>query len=472
MRLYFLGICGTAMGNAALLMRSMGHTVLGADSTIYPPMSEVLDRAGIEILEGFDAVRLQTLAVDLVVVGNAASRGNPEVEYLLNAASPRCTSLPQLLHDHVLAGRRSVVVAGTHGKTTTATLAAFLLEAVGADPGWLIGGIPLDLPAGAALGAGAPFVIEGDEYDSAFFDKRSKFIHYRPSVAVINNLEFDHADIFRDLEDVVRSFGHLTRIIPSNGRLIINGDDANIARLLPVPWTEVIRVGLKPENDLQIRDFGEGPTGSWFELFWRGRRWQRVEWKLHGLFNARNAAHAALAAAFANGYESPEAFSLAALAHFRGVRRRQDILYTDNDRIVMEDFAHHPTAIAAVLDSLRGAYPRCRLFACFEPRSNTARSPVFQDAFAAALRRADRIFIGAVHRRSQLEPGSCLDTWAMASQIDCDRCKAVAFASNQALGDAVEAALGEEAAVTVFFTNGSFDGIPWRVAGRLRDGDR
>ena len=237
MRIYFMGICGTAMGNAALLVKEQGHEVLGCDAAVYPPMSDVLADAGIEVLDGFDAARLAGLEPDQVVVGNAMSRGNPEVEWLLDQSEITFISLPELFHDTVLPKRYPVVITGTHGKTTTSTITAYLLERSGAKPGWLIGGVPHDLPGGAKLGEGKAFVIEGDEYDSAFFDKRSKFIHYRPQIAILNNLEFDHADIFRDLEDVQRSFRHFLRVMPASGYALVNGDDPNIAALLPAPWT-------------------------------------------------------------------------------------------------------------------------------------------------------------------------------------------------------------------------------------------
>ncbi|MEJ1973896.1 MAG: Mur ligase domain-containing protein [Lacunisphaera sp.] len=240
MKIYFMGICGTAMGNAALLARAAGHEVLGADAGVYPPMSTVLASAGIALHEGYDPARLEKLQPDLVVIGNAMSRGNPEVEWLLDTRALAFTSLPALLADFVLKGRRNIVVAGTHGKTTTTALTAFLLRENGRDPGFLIGGVPQDPPAGSHLGAAAdPFVIEGDEYDSAFFDKRSKFIHYAPRIAVLNNLEFDHADIFRDLADVQRTFLHLARIVPRNGWIVLNGDDDNLRALGAFPWTRV-----------------------------------------------------------------------------------------------------------------------------------------------------------------------------------------------------------------------------------------
>ena len=475
MRIYFMGICGTAMGNAALLVKAQGHTVLGCDAGVYPPMSDVLTDAGIELLEGFDAGRLAALAPDQVVVGNAMSRGNPEVEWLLEQSAIPFISLPALFHDTVLAGRRPVVITGTHGKTTTSALAAYLLDAAGADPGWLIGGVPQDLPGGAKLGAGAPFVIEGDEYDSAFFDKRSKFIHYRPQIAVLNNLEFDHADIFRDLEDVQRSFRHFLRILPGSGYALVNGDDVNIAGLLPAPWTQVLRVGLGPGNDLVIRDFTDGPGGASFDLIWQGQLWAQVRWPMHGLFNARNAAMAALAAALASGCEDPSKFDLPALANFRGVRRRQDVLYADERCVVLEDFAHHPTAVAAAIEALRAAYPERRMTVCFEPRSNTAATARFQAEFQAALGQADRVCIGAVHRAERMAPEERLDTRAMAAALNAAGCPAEAFAENARLLEHLLAQpengfqdyglAGQSGGeLVVFFTNGSFDGVARELA--------
>nr|MCU0794184.1 Mur ligase family protein [Opitutaceae bacterium] len=293
MKIYFMGICGTAMGNAALLARAAGHDVLGADTGVYPPMSTVLAEAGITLHEGYDPVRLQSLAPDLVVIGNALSRGNPEVEWLLDTRALAFTSLPALLHESVLKTRKNIVVAGTHGKTTTTALTAFLLRENGRDPGFLIGGVPVDPPVGNHLGAAAdPFVIEGDEYDSAFFDKRSKFIHYAPHVAVLNNLEFDHADIFRDLADVQRTFSHLTRIVPRSGWIVMNGDDENLRSLGPLPWTRVVKVGTGETNDVRIGAFAEDAAGAAFTLLWKGRVWADVHWNCPGLYNARNAAMA------------------------------------------------------------------------------------------------------------------------------------------------------------------------------------
>jgi UDP-N-acetylmuramate: L-alanyl-gamma-D-glutamyl-meso-diaminopimelate ligase len=476
MRIYFMGICGTAMGNAALLARAAGHAVLGADSGVYPPMSTVLADAGIELHEGYDPARLAGLAPDLVVIGNAMSRGNPEVEWLLDTRELQFTSLPALLHDSVLRHRLNIVVAGTHGKTTTTALAAFLLRENGRDPGWLIGGVPQDPPTGAHLGAAAdPFVIEGDEYDSAFFDKRSKFIHYAPQIAVLNNLEFDHADIFRDLADVQRTFSHLTRIVPRNGWVVLNGDDANLRALGPLPWTRTIRVGLGEDNDTRIVDFSESGDGASFRLLWRGVPWAEVSWSQPGLFNARNAAMAATAAALAiadsnkqspfdklRACLTPFDLNLASLARFRGVKRRQEILLRSPGLTVIEDFGHHPTALAETLRSFRARYPGAALIAVFEPRSNTARTKALQAGFREALALADQVFLGAVNRAEKLGADERFDAAGVATELQAQGVEAHWFPTNAALLEKLAAtALADSARpqVVAFFTNGSFDGI-------------
>jgi UDP-N-acetylmuramate: L-alanyl-gamma-D-glutamyl-meso-diaminopimelate ligase len=468
MKLYFMGVCGTAMGNAALLARAAGHDVLGADENVYPPMSTVLSEAGICVHEGYDPGRLASLRPDLVVIGNAMMRGNPEVEWLLDTRACPFTSLPAMLHDQVLCRRKNIVVAGTHGKTTTSAMAAFLLREAGRDPGFLIGGVPQDPPTGSHLGAAAdPFVIEGDEYDSAFFDKRSKFIHYSPHVAVFNNLEFDHADIFRDLADVQRTFIHFSRIIPRNGYALLNGDDSNLRALGAMPWTRVIRVGADEGNDTRIVDFEESAAGSSFALLWRGAEWGRVKWSLSGIYNARNAAMAATAAGLATSDDKPTALSLEALARFRGVRRRQEVLVTAPLVTVIEDFGHHPTAIGETLRSFRSRYPGSLLTAVFEPRSNTARIRTLQAGFERALSHADEVYLGPVSRAGALRADERFDSEAVAENLEAQGVNARHFASNAELHDALAADTlpGRGAArVVVFFSNGSFDGIIGRYA--------
>jgi UDP-N-acetylmuramate: L-alanyl-gamma-D-glutamyl-meso-diaminopimelate ligase len=467
-KIYFMGVCGTAMGNAALLARAAGHDVLGADANVYPPMSTVLSDAGIQVFEGYDPARLASLKPDVVVIGNAMTRGNPEVEWLLETRAIPYTSLPAMLHDQVLCHRRNIVVAGTHGKTTTTAIAAFLLRSTGRDPGYLIGGVPQDPPTGSHLGKPEdPFVIEGDEYDSAFFDKRSKFIHYSPHVAVFNNLEFDHADIFRDLADVQRTFIHFSRIIPGNGFAVVNGDDHNLRALGPMPWTKVIRVGMEEGNDVRITDFAETASGSSFTLLWRGATWGRVVWALSGTYNARNAAMAATAAGLSFSGGDPSALGLSALGSFRGVRRRQEVLVSTPLLTVIEDFGHHPTAILETLRSLRAKFPGAHLTAVFEPRSNTARVRTLQAGFERALSHADDVYLGAVSRAAALRDDERFDSEAVAEHLEAQGIGARPFSSNAALLDALAAdtlpARGKPR-VVIFFTNGSFDGIIGRYA--------
>lgn len=480
-----MGICGTAMGNAALLARAAGHEVSGADSGVYPPMSTVLAEAGISLHEGYDPARLAELAPELVVIGNAMSRGNPEVEWLLDTRKLPFTSLPAMLHDFVLKGRRNIVICGTHGKTTTTALAAFLLRENARDPGFLIGGLPQDPPIGNHLGkANDPFVIEGDEYDSAFFDKRSKFIHYAPWVGVLNNLEFDHADIFRDLADVQRTFAHFTRIVPRNGWLVVNGDDENLKTVSNIGWTRVVRVGMGDKNDVRIVGFEEDAKGASFEILCAGRSWSKVRWSLHGGFNARNAAVAATAAALSllnesNAGESlekalaalPTLLRIDPLERFRGVRRRQEILARKNGLTVIEDFGHHPTAIAETLQSFRARFRGALLTAVFEPRSNTARTRTLQAGFARALACADEVYLGAVNRADKLGAEERFDAEAVSQHLSAQGVAAFAFESNLALLEKLSTATigasgdaGTKPRVVVFFSNGSFDGIIGKYA--------
>ena len=324
--------------------------------------------------------------------------------------------------------------------------------------------------SGSKLGTGTAFVIEGDEYDSAFFDKRSKFIHYCPQIAVLNNLEFDHADIFRDLADVQRSFRHLLRLMLQTGTVLLNGDDENLEALMPAEWTQVIRVGTGAGHDLRLENFTDGPEGSSFELYWQGALWARVEWKLHGMFNARNGAMAALAAALAQGFKDPKEMDLGSLTQFRGVQRRQDVLLETNAVKILEDFGHHPTAISGTIEALRAAHPNSHLSVCFEPRSNTATRALFRQAFTEALAAADAVYLGAVHRAERMSVAERLDTKQMADDLRVQGLSAAAFQSNEALLKKLKVELGTQKAahsVVVFFTNGSFDGIQHSLADAL-----
>ena len=475
MRIFFIGICGTAMGNAAILLKKQGHEVAGSDLGVYPPMSDVLSNAGIELFEGFDEQVMLDWNPDRVVVGNAVSRGNAQVEFILRTRTIPFVSLPQLIGEDLIGNRPCLVVAGTHGKTTTTSLSAFALDQVGLSPGYLVGGVPLDLPSGNELGAeGAPFVIEGDEYDSAFFDKRSKFIHYRPRILILNNLEFDHGDIFRDLEDISRSFSHLLRIVPSNGFIIQNGDDENILTLPPASWCTTFSVGMGEQNDLQIKDFLEDENSTQFDLFWQDRKISSINWQMPGEYNARNLAMSFLASVLTqsicqkkeidlhdpfNGFKLPD-YSLC-----KGVKRRQEILVDQSNLTVISDFAHHPTAIAGTLKSLRARWPSRKIVACFEPRSNTAVTNIFQDRFADALSLADEVLLGAVHRAEKIPIDQRINTHAMIEQIKNSGKEGYSFTRNSELGDFLKSKNNEgQSVLIVFFSNGSFDGEIERFA--------
>ncbi|MCH4563778.1 UDP-N-acetylmuramate:L-alanyl-gamma-D-glutamyl-meso-diaminopimelate ligase [Halomonas sp. EGI 63088] len=394
MHLHILGIGGTFMGSLALLARELGITVSGSDANVYPPMSTQLEEAGIRLAEGYAAANLVPRP-DLVVVGNALSRGNPEVEAVLDRGLPYVSG-PQWLAEHVLAGRWVIAVAGTHGKTTTASLLAWLLESAGLMPGFLIGGVPRNFGVSARLGAhDAPFVVEADEYDTAFFDKRSKFVHYRPEIAILGNLEFDHADIFPDLAAIERQFHHLVRTVPGRGRLLVADGEPALGRVLEQGcWTPVVRFGSEAASPWRLEL--EREDASRFRVIHQEGQGEEsvdedavVDWPLTGAYNARNAL-AALAAAHACGVDL--ARGCAALSRFESPRRRQELRGEVAGIQVIDDFAHHPTAIAATLEGLRAATARGRLLAVIEPRSNTMRLGTLRARLAASVGAADAAF--------------------------------------------------------------------------------
>ncbi len=386
MHLHVLGICGTFMGGIAALAREAGHRVTGCDANVYPPMSEQLAALGIEAIEGYTADQL-ALAPDLFVIGNVISRGNPLLEAILDAGEPY-TSGPQWLAEHVLAGRHVLAVAGTHGKTGTTAMLAWILEVAGQAPGFLVGGVPLDFGVSARVGGpGAPFVIEADEYDTAFFDKRSKFVHYRPRTAILNNLEFDHADIFDDLAAIERQFHHLVRTVPSTGRLVVNARDEALQRVLRMGcWSELQRFGGKKEEPGMLRARGEPHA---FDVLRGGLKVGRIDWQLLGEHNQLNAL-AAIAAAEHAGVNAEA--SAKALAGFRNVRRRLELKGTANGVAVYDDFAHHPTAMRTTIDGLRRKVGPERILAAFEPRSNTLKLGAVKAQLPWALEEADLVF--------------------------------------------------------------------------------
>lgn len=383
MHIHIVGICGTFMGGVAQLARALGHRVTGCDANVYPPMSTQLEQAGIDLIEGFDPSQM-SLAPDLYVIGNVVSRGNPLMEAILDAGLPYVSG-PQWVGEHILRGRHVMAVAGTHGKTTTTSMLAFVLERAGLKPGFLVGGVPSDFGCSARLGEGAAFVIEADEYDTAFFDKRSKFVHYRPRTAILNNLEFDHADIFPDLVAIQTQFHHLVRTVPASGRLVVNGQcEALDAVLKRGCWSEVVR--FDAPAGFTANDMAPGV----FDVLLNGEVQGRVQWELTGSHNTSNAL-ACIAAAAHVGVNVQDA--CLALSAFAGVARRMQVRGTVGGVTVYDDFAHHPTAIETTVAGLRRRMgEQGRIHAVFEPRSNTMKLGVMRAALPGSLKQADTVF--------------------------------------------------------------------------------
>jgi UDP-N-acetylmuramate: L-alanyl-gamma-D-glutamyl-meso-diaminopimelate ligase len=397
-RIYFIGICGTAMATLAAMLKRRGYTVRGSDQNVYPPMSEFLEREGIEALSGYAPEHI-TGDIDLVVVGNAISRGNPELEEVLDRKIRYC-SLPEAIRDHFLWGSRSIVIAGTHGKTTTTSLTGWLLMHGGLDPTVLVGGIARNLSdegSSYRMGSGRDFVIEGDEYDSAFFDKTAKFLKYLPDIAVINNVEFDHADIYADMDAVTLAFRRLVNLVPRKGLLLVGADSPAALALGQNVRSRLQTFGTAEEADWQAHDLAASGASTMFRVRRGGTAVGAFEIPLLGAHNVRNAL-AALAVATEVGIDFERIRS--GLRTFAGVKRRLEVVGTADGVTIYDDFAHHPTAVAETLAGLRGAHPSARIWAVFEPRSASSCRAVFQDAFARAFAGADEIVLAPVYRSS------------------------------------------------------------------------
>jgi len=453
---HFVGICGTAMASAAVAMHEKGVKVTGSDTNVYPPMSTFLAERKIEVMSGFAEQNLAHKP-DLVVIGNAISRGNPEAEYVLDHKLRYC-SLPELLKEFFIRGKRSLVVSGTHGKTTTTALLTWVFEHNGYQPSFLIGGIPNNLGQGARFTESEWFIIEGDEYDTAFFDKRSKFVHYLPEVAIINNLEFDHADIFPDLAAIQTSFRHFIRLVPRNGLLLANGEDANLAPLLQVTHCPVKRFGLGDGNAVQAFNIRYGPTATEFEI---------PSFKFHlnliGEMNVRNAL-AVIGCAKHCGLKNHQI--QAAFDTFKGVKRRLELRGIAGGVSVIDDFGHHPTAIRETLGALRLRYPQQKLWAVFEPRSNTTRRNVFQTELADSFAEADAVVVAQVARLDLLAPDERLDPQRLIRDLQASGKSAAYLPDADAIVDHISKnCQGGE--VVVVFSNGGFGNIHAKLLDRL-----
>jgi UDP-N-acetylmuramate: L-alanyl-gamma-D-glutamyl-meso-diaminopimelate ligase len=410
---HFVGICGSGMAAAAALMKEKGFKVTGSDTGVYPPMSRYLENEGIPFATAFDPSNLVPRP-DLVVIGNAISRGNAEVEEVLDLKIPYL-SLPELLKAELIRGKRSLVVAGTHGKTTITSLLTWVLEKCGREPSFFVGGIPLNFGRGAKLGAGPDVVLEGDEYDSAFFDKRPKFLCYSPDLVIINNIEFDHADIYDDLGEIEKAFASLPRLVPRKGLIVANGDDPVVRRVLEKTFSPVEWYGLKKGIPWHVSDIEATGEGIDFSIRHNGESMGRLSLPLMGEHNALNAGAVFIACrwlgvprqAVESGFES-----------FQGVRRRMERKGTMGGAIVFDDFAHHPTSIAKTISAVERHYPEHPIWAVFEPRSNTTRRNHFQKELARAFQKASRVIIGAVYREEKIDPAHRLDPSQLASDIE------------------------------------------------------
>jgi len=449
MHIHILGICGTFMGSLAVLAKELGHRVTGSDANVYPPMSTQLQAQGIELTQGYDAAQLEP-APDLVVIGNALSRGNPAVEHVLNKGLPYVSG-PQWLADHVLQGRWVLAVAGTHGKTTTSSMLAWVLEHAGMAPGFLIGGVPQNFAVSARLGQTPFFVVEADEYDSAFFDKRSKFVHYRPRTAILNNLEFDHADIFPDLAAIERQFHHLIRTVPSEGLVIHPTTESALGRVIDMGcWTPVQTTGENGQWQANLLS----ADGSRFEVSFEGVVQGTVEWPMTGQHNVANAL-ATLAAARHVGVVAP--LGIEALCAFKSVKRRMEWVAEVQGVTLYDDFAHHPTAIATTLDGLRKRIGDAALIAVIEPRSNSMKLGAHRDGLPESVRDADQVIWYA-------PPNLGWDLAATAAQCPVP---AIVADSLEAIIERVKSQARPGTHV-VIMSNGGFGGLHLKLAQALK----
>tara|TARA_B100001123_G_scaffold61799_1_gene67544 strand:- start:3614 stop:4990 length:1377 start_codon:yes stop_codon:yes gene_type:complete len=450
--IHFIGVCGTVMASVAVALKNCGISVTGSDQKVYPPMSNFLIEQGVEVSEGYRKANLDK-SPDLVVIGNAISRGNPEAEAVLERKLRYC-SLPELVNKLFIQGKRSLVITGTHGKTTTASLLAWILDCNGFNPSYLIGGIPENFSQGARFTDSEWIVLEGDEYDTAFFDKRSKFLHYLPEVVLINNLEFDHSDIFNDLQQIQTSFKRLVNLVPSNGLLLVNGDDENITPLIDIDHCSIESFTLSHLDDLEYRQTGASfiLDGFCFEL------------PLYGEFNVRNALGVIYIARYCGlsneqiqrGFDS-----------FKGIKRRMEVKAEIRGITVVDDFAHHPTAIRETLKAARVRFPGKRIWAVFEPRSNTTRRNIFQNELAESLGHADVIVISGVTSAGGIPQSDLLDTQKLAETLKNAKRLASCFSSVDQILDHIINHVEEGDAVCIL-SNGGFGSLHERLARALK----
>ena len=461
--IHLIGICGTAMASLAGLLRTRGHRVSGSDTAAYPPMSDFLASLEIRVAQPFSPSNLEPRP-DLVVVGNVVSRGNVELEHVLNQRIPFC-SLPQILHDEFLQSREVLAVAGTHGKTTTTSMLAWIFHSAQRQPSFLIGGIAENFGSSFAVDTGKHFIIEADEYDTAFFDKGPKFLHYFPQSAILTSVEFDHADIYDDLTAVETAFRRLVNLIPGRGTLIAHDTGESIDRCVANALCAVERYGKKESANWRIADIRVAPQQTTWKVSHNGAPWADLEFPLAGEYNVLNATSAAAMAANSGISASDIA---TALKSFKSVKRRLEVKAQINGITIVDDFAHHPTAIAGTLAALRGRYPGCRLWVILEPRSNTLRRRVLQDALAKSLAGADEVIVAQVFKRDAIPDIERLDVNALAAQVSQSGRRVQVLEDADRIVEAVAPDL-RSGDVVAILSNGGFGGIYEKLPHRLRE---
>ena len=445
---HFIGICGTAMGSVAAALQNRGYTITGSDQNVYPPMSDFLIENDINVSVGHDENNIPD-KVDLVVIGNAMSRGNVEVESVLNRKIPY-TSLPELIKRYFLQGKRNIVITGTHGKTTTSSIIAHLLNDNGLNPNLMIGGIPLDIGKGGRFTESEFFVIEGDEYDTAFFDKRSKFVHYMPEIVVVNNIEFDHADIFNNIDEIKLSFKRMLNIVPENGIVFVNGDDNDAVEVTENCRAPVIKVGANDNCDFKIENLNLESFNSSFSI-----NENSYKLPMDGEFNVRNAAMAIAVSDFLN---IDQKNIIESVSKFSGIARRQELRGEEKNVKVIDDFGHHPTAIAATIGALKQRYPDSKIWAIFEPRSNTNRRNLLQSELEDSLSQADGVIISEVPNPEKVPDGELLDVESVIENLSSRGKEAfIGLSSDDIVNKLIP--LTSSGDTIVVLSNGGFGGI-------------
>jgi UDP-N-acetylmuramate: L-alanyl-gamma-D-glutamyl-meso-diaminopimelate ligase len=461
--IHLIGICGTAMASLAGMLKERGFRVTGSDAAAYPPMSDFLASLGIPVAQPFDPANLQPRP-DLVVVGNAISRGNVELESVLNERIPFC-SLPQILHDEFLQDKEVLVVAGTHGKTTTTSMLSWIFHSAGLEPSFLIGGIAENFGSSFVLGKGKHFILEGDEYDTAFFDKGPKFLHYFPDRVVLTSVEFDHADIYNDLDAVETAFKRLVNLVPGRGRIVAIDTGASVERCIAKAFCPVERYGLQANPQWRIVNLRFQPTKTSWTVLQAGEPWADFDFGLAGEYNVCNAT---AAAAMAAGCGIPKEKIQAALKTFKSVKRRLEVKAQVNGITIIDDFAHHPTAIAGTLTALRSRFPDSRLWVILEPRSNTLRRNVFQHELANSLALADEIIVAGVFKSDAIPESQRLDLMSVGAELEQRGKHARIISGVEGIIQVVAPEL-RSGDVVAILSNGGFDGIYQKLPARLKE---